>query len=139
MACTRKSSIASIIPFPRNISQRPIAAACCETKETQIPFPIYKPCKTKNLRDGILWRGESSRALKAPFVLLRAHTYRKGEQKRQSADLIFILLLESVLTARECMKYNRIKTQQEKKDLMQDSSPRQTLERSLAVLVRYEP
>lgn len=47
----------------------------------------------------------------SPFVLLREHTYRKGGQKRQSADLIFILLLESVLAARACMKYNRIKTQ----------------------------
>ena len=62
--------------------------------------------------------------LKATFALFRVHTYRKGEEKRQSADLIFILLLESVLDARECMKYNRIKTQQEKKDLMQDSPPR---------------
>ena len=59
------SSIASITPFPRNISQRPIAAACYEKEEIQIPFPIYKPCKIKNLRDGILWRGESSRELKA--------------------------------------------------------------------------
>ena len=56
-----------------------------------------------------------------------------------TVDPISLLLLESVLAARECMKYNRIKTQQEKKDLMQDSPPRQTLERSLAVLVRYEP
>ncbi len=87
----------------------------------------------------MLWRGESSRELKATFALLRVHTYKKGEQRRQSADLIFILLLESVLDARECMKYNRIKTQQEKKDLMQDSPRGQTLERSLAVLVRHEP
>lgn len=47
--------------------------------------------------------------------------------------------LESVLAAREWMKYNRIKTQHAKKDLMQDSPTRQTLERSLAVLVRHEP
>ena len=56
-----------------------------------------------------------------------------------TGDPISLLLLESVLAARECMKYNRIKTQQEKKDLMQDSARGQTLERSLAVLVRYEP
>ena len=75
----------------------------------------------------------------SPFVLLRAHTYRKGEQKRQSADLIFLLPLESVLAAGKRKPYKYIKTQQAKKDLMQDSPPRQTLERSLAVLVRHEP
>ena len=48
--------------------------------------------------------GNPPRELKAPFVLLRAHTYRKGEQKRQSADLIFLLPLESVLAARECIE-----------------------------------
>ena len=83
--------------------------------------------------------GKSSRELKAPFVLLRAHTYRKGEQKRQSADLIFLLPPESVLAAGKRKPYKYIKTQQAKKDFMQDSPPRQTLERSLAVLVRHEP
>ena len=75
-----------------------------------------------------------------PFTtLLCAHTYRKGERRGQTADLISLLPPESVLAAGKRKPYKYIKTQQAKKDLMQDSPPRQTLERSLAVLVRHEP
>ena len=93
----------------------------------------------EKIKDGVYEKVMSRRFAEVLKEALAEDQVRAGEQKRQSGDLIFILLLESVLAARECMKYNRIKTQQEKKDLMQDSPPRQTLERSLAVLVRYEP
>ena len=72
-------------------------------------------------------------------TLLRAHTYRKGERRGLAADPISLLPPESVLAAGKRKRYKYIKTQQAKKDLMQDSPPRQTLERSLAVLVRHEP
>ena len=98
-----------------------------------------KPCKIWNFYDGISRRGKSSREPKAPSALLRAQTYRKGAQRGQTADPISFLPLESVLAAGQREPYKYIKTQQAKKDLMQDSPPRQTLERSLAVPVRHEP
>lgn len=64
-----------------------------------------KPCKFQNFHDGISQRGKSSREPKAPSVLLRAQTYRKGAQRGQTADPISFLPLESVLAAGERKKY----------------------------------
>ena len=58
----------------------------------------------------------------------------KNSRVKSDNDLISVSLAAG---QREPYKY--IKTQQAKKDLMQDSPPRQTLERSLAVPVRHEP
>ena len=75
-----------------------------------------------------------------PFTtLLCAHTYRKGERRGQTADLIFPLPPEGVLAAGERKKYKSHKDAAGQNDLMQDSPPRPILERSLAVLVRHEP
>lgn len=64
-----------------------------------------KSCKIRNFHDGISRRGKSSREPKAPSALLRAQTYRKGEQIGQTADPIFFLPLESVLAAVERKKH----------------------------------
>ena len=64
-----------------------------------------KPCKIWNFYDGISRRGKFSREPKAPSALLRAQTYRKGEQRGQTADPIFFLPLESVLAAVERKKH----------------------------------
>lgn len=64
-----------------------------------------KQCKIWNFYDGISRREKSSREPKAPFALLRAQTYRKGAQRGQTADPIFLLSLESVLAAGEHKKY----------------------------------
>ena len=88
----------------------------------------------------MLWREGNPPGSQKPFTaFLRAHIYRKGERRGRSADPISLLPPESVLAAGKRKPYKYIKTQQAKKDLMQDSPPRQTLERSLAVLVRHEP
>ncbi len=68
-------------------------------------FMKRKPCKILNFYDGISRRGKSSREPKAPFALLRAQPYRKGEQRWQTADPISILSLESVLAAGKRKKY----------------------------------
>ena len=98
-----------------------------------------KPCKILNFHDGISRRGKSSREPKAPSALLRAQTYRKGAQRGQTADPISILSLKSVLAAGERKKHKSQKDAAGQNELMQDSPPRLTLERSLAVLVRHEP
>lgn len=64
-----------------------------------------KLCKIWNFHDGISRRGKSSWELKAFSALLRAQTYRKGAQRGQTADPIFLLSLESVLAAGERKKY----------------------------------
>lgn len=64
-----------------------------------------KPYKILNFYDSISRRGKSSREPKAFSALLRAQTYRKGEQRGLAADPISLLPLESVLAAGECMKY----------------------------------
>ena len=53
------------------------------------------------------------------------------DKEDAAADPISLLPPESVLAAGKRKPYKYIKTQQAKKDLMQDSPPRQTLERSL--------
>lgn len=98
-----------------------------------------KPFKIWNFYDDISRRGKSSREPKAPSALLRAQTYRKGEQRGQTADPISFLPLESVLAAGERKEIQITERRSRSKDLMQDSPPWQTLERSLAVLVRHEP
>ena len=80
----------------------------------------------------MLWREGNPPGSRKPFTaFLRAHTYRKGERREQTADPISLLPPESVLAAGRCRQYKYIKTQQARMNLMQDSPPRQTQERSL--------
>ena len=96
-------------------------------------FILFIRNRVKTQTSTIVFYGERKilPGAQSPSTLLRAHTYRKGERRRQTADLISLLPPESVLAAGKCKQYRYIKTQQEKKDRMQDSPPRQTLERSL--------
>ena len=59
----------------------------------------------EKLKDGVYEKVMSRRFAEVLKEALAEDQVRAGEQKRQSADLIFILLLESVLAAGERKKY----------------------------------
>ena len=80
----------------------------------------------------MLWREGNPPGSRKPFTtLLCAHTYRKGERRGQTADLISPLPPEGVLAAGERKKYKSHKDAAGQNDLMQDSPRGLTLERSL--------
>ncbi len=93
----------------------------------------------KILRWYVMERGNPPGSTKPFTAFLRAHTYRKGERRGRTADLISPLPPEGELAAGERKKYKSHKDAAGQNDLMQDSPPRPILERSLAVLVRHEP
>lgn len=93
----------------------------------------------EKLKDGVYEKVMSRRFAEVLKEALAEDQVRAGEQKRQSADLIFLFPLESVLAVGERKKHKSYKDAAGRNDLMQDSARGQTLERSLAVLVRYEP
>ena len=54
----------------------------------------------------MLWREGNPPGSRKPFTaFLRAHTYRKGERREQTADPISLLSPEGVLAAGERKKY----------------------------------
>ena len=58
----------------------------------------------EKLKDGVYEKVMSRRFAEVLKEALAEDQVRAGEQKRQSADLIFLLPLESVLAARECIE-----------------------------------
>ena len=58
----------------------------------------------EKLKDGVYEKVMSRRFAEVLKEALAEDQVRAGEQKRQSADLIFLFLLESVLAARECIE-----------------------------------